>query len=441
MDEQAAARLQKEAEDVLALNDRELWTVPAGDLYPHQWLWDSCFVAIGLRHLDIERAQTELTSLLRGQWSNGMVPNIIFSQERKHWRDRNLWRSWISPYAPDDVATSGITQPPLLAEAVARIGQKLKLAERRTWYKQVLPHLIDYHEWLYTDRDPHKEGLILLLHPYEAGFDNSPPWISELRKHSMPIWLTFLETARLAWIIGLFRRDTQHVTLAQRTGNIEATADWAAMRRLRRKAYNSEAILSRSLFVVEDLAFNCMFIRANKCLVDIAKTAGHEPPESLLQNMAKTETALEQLWDDNSGQYFSRSFVSHKLIEEPTIATLLPLYSGAITKERAARLVELLKRQRLFSTSWPVPSVPLNSSYFDPYKYWQGPTWVNTNWLIIDGLKRYGYRDEAHVLQARTLQMVAKSGMYEYFNPLNAEGAGAPNFSWTAALTIDLLKS
>jgi neutral trehalase len=441
MDDQAAASLLKEAKEVLQLNDRELWTVPAGDLYPHQWLWDSCFIAIGLRHLDIERAKTELTSLLRGQWSNGMLPNIIFNQERKYWRDRSLWRSWISPYAPDDMATSGITQPPLLAEAVVRVGQKLKLPERRSWYKQMLPHLVDYHEWLYADRDPHKEGLIILLHPYESGLDSSPPWVSELRKHSMPLWLKLMEGARLAWIIGLFRRDTQHVTLAQRTGNIEATADWAAMLRLRRKAYNSEAILSRSLFAVEDLAFNSILIRANKCLADIAKLAGHDLAEGLLQNMAKTEIALEQLWDDSSGQYFSRSFVGHKLIEEPTIATLLPLYSGAISKEKAARLVELLKRRRVFSTSWPVPSVPINSSYFDPYKYWQGPTWVNTNWLIIDGLKRYGYAEEAKVLQDRTLQMVAKNGMYEYFNPLNGTGAGAANFSWTAALAIDLLKN
>jgi hypothetical protein len=37
--------------------------------------------------------------------------------------------------------------------------------------------------------------------------------------------------------------------------------------------------------------------------------------------------------------------------------------------------------------------------------------------------------------------MVAKSGCYEYFDPLTCAGAGAANFSWTAALTIDLLKS
>jgi hypothetical protein len=35
--------------------------------------------------------------------------------------------------------------------------------------------------------------------------------------------------------------------------------------------------------------------------------------------------------------------------------------------------------------------------------------------------------------------MVAKSGFAEYFDPNTAEPLGADNFSWTAALTIDLL--
>jgi hypothetical protein len=439
MSDEAAKNLLEEAEAVLKHNDRQLWTVPAADLYPHQWLWDSCFISIGLRHLDIERAKTELRGLLRGQWANGMLPNIIFTGNEK--RHIDLWRSWVSPYAPEGVATSGITQPPLLAEAVSQIGQKLKLPERRSWYKEMLPALIDYHTWLYRDRDPHKEGLVLLLHPYECGLDNTPPWISELRKHSLPWWISLIEKMRLDGLINQFRRDTKHVPPGQRMSNIEALAYWSALRRLRRKAYNSEALISRSLFAVEDLAFNCVFIRANTLLRQIAKTAGQELPESLLESMARSEAALEQLWDDTAGQYFSRSFVSHKLIEEPTIATFLPLYAGTISKERARLLVDLLKKPKEFSTSWPVPSVPLNSLYFDPYRYWQGPSWVNTNWLIIDGLKRNGFLEEAKILQERTLEMVRKSGMYEYFNPLNAKPAGAANFSWTAALTIDLLKN
>ena len=439
MSEEADKDLLNEAEAVLKQNDRKLWTVPAGDLYPHQWLWDSCFISIGLRHMDVERAQTELRSLRRGQWSNGMLPNIVFDgDERRH---INLWRSWVSPYAPDDIATSGITQPPLLAEAVVRVGQKLKLPERRSWYKEMLPSLIDYHSWLYRDRDPHHEGLVLLLHPYECGLDNTPPWISELRKHSLPSWIRLIEKLHLDTLINLFRRDTKHVPPGQRTSNIEALAYWSALRRLRRKAYNSEALLPRSLFAVEDLTFNCIFIRANALLKQIAKLAGQDLPEPLLEYMTKSEASLEQLWDESAGQYFSRSFVSNKLIEEPSIATLMPLYSGVITKERAERLLDLLKNPKKFSPRWPVPSVPLDSSFYDPFKYWQGPSWINTNWLIIDGLNRSGYEAEAKVLKDRTLEMVAKSGMYEYFNPGNAEPAGAANFSWTAALTIDLLKS
>jgi hypothetical protein len=441
MSDEAIQELLEKAKHVLKNNDRRLWTVPASDLYPHQWLWDSCFIAIGLRHLNVERAKTELTSLLRGQWSNGMLPHMIFNMGSDDKKSREREGSYLSPYSPDDVATSGLTQPPMLAEAVLRIGEKLPATERRTWYKQMYPHLLDHHKWLYRDRDPHKEGLIVLLHPYESGLDNTPPWISELRKHSMPWWVLAIERLHLDGLANLVRRDTRFVPAQERMSNIEAMAYWAALRRLRRKAYNSEALLSRSLFAVEDLSFNCILIRANSCLVEIAENIKEELPASLLEDMAKTEKTLEELWNEDAGQYYSRSFISHKLIEEPTIATLLPLYAGSISKERAKQLVELLKNRKAFGASWPVPSVPLNSQDFNPIRYWQGPTWINTNWLIIDGLERYGFNEEAADLRERTLELVAKSSSSEYFNPKTGQSAGAQNFSWTAALVIDLLEA
>jgi glycogen debranching enzyme len=435
------AELVEQAKKILEHNDRGNYTVPAGDLYPHQWLWDSCFIAIGLRHLDPGRAQKELTSLLRGQWANGMLPNIIFSQGKAYRRDREIWRSYINPYAPNNVATSGITQPPLLAEAVVRVGEKLKITERRSWYRRMYPHLLSYHQWLYLDRDPHKEGLVILLHPYESGLDSTPPWISEMRRHSMPLWLSTIEKLHLDWMLGLFRRDLQHASLAQRMDNVEAAGYWAALYRLRRKAYNSEALLSRSLFAVEDLTFNSILVRANAQLKDIAKNLKEDLPVQLLEQMKKTEGALEELWSEADGQYFNRSFVGHELIEESTISTLLPLYAGTISEARASRLVGLLKNPRRFGAKWPVPSVPLNSPYFNQYRYWQGPSWINTNWLIIDGLRRYGFFSEANKLTYQTLEMVKKGGFYEYFSPMSAAGAGAANFSWTAALAIDLIKS
>jgi hypothetical protein len=432
--------LLQQATAVLAMNERGTYTQPAHNLYPHQWLWDSCFIAIGLRHLDVERAKTELLSLLRGQWHNGMLPNIIFRDEKHYRTDRNLWRSWLNPDAPNDVTTTGITQPPMLAEAVVRVGAKLAWPERRLWYTMIYPALLDYHRWLYNERDPHGEGLILQIHPWETGLDNTPPWMAELHEHLMPLWIRLIEKWKLTPVISLFRRDTKSIPMNQRFSAIESLAMFDIQLRLRRKAYNIDKILDHSLFTIEDLNFNSIFIRANTHLRDIAKSLRVDLPEDLEKDMKKTEKALEELWDPYSAEYYSRDFITHRLLKTPSIATLLPLYAGSISKERAGHLVKLLENKHLFGPAFPVPSVPVDSAWFHSKLYWQGPAWVNTNWLIIDGLKRYGFNDHAAALRDSTLEMVEKSGFYEYFDPLSGAPAGAANFSWTAALIIDLLK-
>ena len=433
--------LLEQAKAVLQMNDRGNYTQPAHGLYPHQWFWDSCFISIGLRHLDIDRAKLEITSLLRGQWHNGMFPNIIFRDDSQYRTERNIWRSWINPNAPSDVKTTGITQPAMLAEAIVQIGSKMASPERRTWYRKVYPALLKYHQWLYLERDPHGEGLVLQIHPWETGLDNTPPWMSEMHDHQLPLWITIIEKTHLDLVINLFRRDTRSVPIDQRFSTIEALALFDTQRRLRRKAYDINKILDHSLFAIEDLAFNSIFIRANSHLKDIAKFLKEDLPEELVEHMAKTEKTFEELWDPYAGQYFSRDFITHRLLKIPTLATLLPLYAGNITQERANLLVKLLENESSFGPAYPVPSVSIDSSWFNSKLYWQGPSWVNINWLIIDGLRRYGFDDHANLLRESTIEMVSKNGCSEYFDPLTGEAAGAANFSWTAALAIDLLKS
>jgi len=428
------------AKETLQQNDRGLYTVPARGLYPHQWLWDSCFIAIGQSHYDVERAKMELLSLLRGQWSNGMVPHMILTPGHKPHPYLGVWRSWISPFAPDDISTSGITQPPMLAEAVVRIGAKLPLVERRSWYRQVFPALLAYHQWLYNERDPHNEGLALVIHPWETGLDNTPPWMAYMNEHLLPWWIRILDKTKLASLLSLVRMDTRHVPAEQRPTNIEAMALYDAQRRLRRKEYNINKILDHSLFAIEDLAFNCIFIRANEHLLDIAKSIRADIPDELLARMQKTARALDELWDPYTESYYPRDFTTHRLLKEQSVAGLLPLYAGCISKDRAAMLVKSIENDHLFGPAYPVPSAPLNSVWFDPVRYWQGPTWFNMNWLIVQGLKRYGYHDHAAALSEVMLEIAEQHGFYEYFNPLTGEGLGAKDFSWTAALTIDLLR-
>jgi len=368
-----------------------------------------------------------------------MVPHIIFSRGRAYQNDQNVWRSWVSPFAPDKAKTSGITQPPMLAEAIVRVGQKLPLPERRSWYRQVWPNLLSYHEWLYRERDPHGEGLVLQIHPWETGLDNNPAWMSEMQNHLLPGWIRTVKSLHLDLVIGLFRRDTKHIPSDQRLTTIEALALYDAQRRLRRKAYNTTDILDHSLFAIEDLAFNSILIRANEHLLDIAQTIGADVSKELHRSMKLTVKTFDELWDPYTEMYYPRDFVTHRLLKEPSVASLLPLYAGCISSERAAALVKLIENEHLFGPAYPIPSTPLNSPWFKPDCYWQGPTWFNTNWLIIDGLRRYGYHHHAEALTESMLELIDKHGCHEYFNPLNGQPLGASSFSWTAALTVDLI--
>ena len=65
------------AEEVLRRNDMNGWTRAAPNLYPHQWSWDSAFIAVGLARIDVIRAARELMGLFSAQWATGKVPHIV----------------------------------------------------------------------------------------------------------------------------------------------------------------------------------------------------------------------------------------------------------------------------------------------------------------------------------------------------------------------------
>jgi hypothetical protein len=431
--------LRRAAIDVLRKNERDGYTAPARGLYTHQHLWDTCFIAIGQRHYDVDGAMGSLGRLLRAQWRNGMIPNIIFEPGWRYWWDRRNWRSRISGSAPRSVATAGITQPPMTAEAVVRIGQVLPAAERAAWYGSVYRPLVAYHEWLYRERSGHGNGLVVLVHPWETGLDNTPPWLESLRDDRLPWWLNLMVRTRADRLASHLRLDTKYVPADQRSSTVEALRLYDALRRIRRDKYDSAAILKHPPFAIEDLTYNCILIRANTLLRQLAADIGVSLPATLESAMRKNEEALESLWDHAAESYYSRDVRTGELLKEQSIAALMPLYAGCIDAGRAKRLVSMLADPAVFGARYPVPSVPLCSRRFNPTRYWRGPTWVNMNWLIIDGLRRYGFAAEADALRQRTLELVTGSGFYEYYHPVNGEPAGVKDFSWTAALSIDLL--
>jgi glycogen debranching enzyme len=72
---------------------------------------------------------------------------------------------------------------------------------------------------------------------------------------------------------------------------------------------------------------------------------------------------------------------------------------------------------------------------------WRGPTWVNINYLFIEGLARCGYRDLARDLRDRTLELLMhREDLFEYYHPETGEPppCAARLFGWSSAIFIDL---
>jgi len=70
--------LIEKAKSILDANWLGKSTKPSPHLYPHQWNWDSGFIAIGYSRYNQKRAQQELSTLFEAQWKNGMLPQIVF---------------------------------------------------------------------------------------------------------------------------------------------------------------------------------------------------------------------------------------------------------------------------------------------------------------------------------------------------------------------------
>jgi hypothetical protein len=113
---------------------------------------------------------------------------------------------------------------------------------------------------------------------------------------------------------------------------------------------------------------------------------------------------------------------------------LRPRHAAAVMAEAASPRFGLPDRRGL-----PVPSYDRTAADFDTLRYWRGPTWINVNWLLRRGMLTHGYQQQAECLRESMVRLVHRSGHYEYYHPDTGAGIGAPEFSWTAALTLDLL--
>ncbi|HEX5941354.1 MAG TPA: trehalase family glycosidase [Anaerolineales bacterium] len=192
---------------------------------------------------------------------------------------------------------------------------------------------------------------------------------------------------------------------------------------------------------VEAPDLNTYLYLQQESLAKIASVLGNDDDAALWRGRAEAmaRRLMEIAWDKESGFFWARRNGSRVNVRTPF--NLFPLITGQMPSEITDRLVTHLTDERQFWTRYPVATVAMDDPTYTPGKMWRGPTWVNVNYLLIEGLQRSGYADLARELRRRTLDLInSHDDIYEYYDPVSGENppSAASMFGWSSAVFIDL---
>ena len=431
------------AERVLRRNDMGGWTRAAPDLYPHQWSWDTGFIAVGLAHLDTGRAARELSSLFEHQWTNGKVPHIVFNPEAppdsyfpgaEHWSSAGVFPD--APPAPP--YTSALCQPPTHAIGALRVWELARERDEADaaggFLREIYPRLFAWHRYLATARDPEGSGLVTIYHPWESGTDNSPRWDSPL------------QSVEVGDLPPYERQDLNHVDHHTERPTDEEYARYLWLVELLKRTRCDEAeIYDSHPFLVKDVLASAILVAANEALLEIAEVVGATGEDRTLMEgwVERGRRGLERRWDPELGLCIDYDLLAGEPLRVRTVAGFAPLIAGNLSEGWLGDLLQTLDSPAFAGHEglrWPLPpSTSPDEPAFHPRSYWRGPMWPVANWLLWWSLIRAGAPDRAARMRRETLGQLAEGGFAEYFEPFTGEPLGSTEQSWTAAVALDML--
>ncbi len=401
------SRLQDKARQLLDANAKRgsgyFYVSPSNRKYPHQWSWDSSFHAIvncRLGRADLARA--EVLTLLSSMTPDGHLPHLVFHDPGLASPALRALRTyWPQP------GRSPLVQPPVVALAVREIWES---SGDVSFLREALPLLERHFDWLAERRRFGGSHLVSIFSPWECGLDHTPAFDKLLG----PL-------ARLPFgpYIALY------------------VAEW----RMFRHGVDSAEIAGRRTFNVREVLFNTVYALGLEALSSMFEAAGEgSKADRLCRRAEDVEGAiLDECYDSASGLYFDIDVRTGSQVREPSVSCLLPLALGGMPAERREELLRCLTDPDEFWLRYPIPSVPKSSRHFRPAgrRYlWRGPTWINTNWLVWEGLKRHGCAGLADAVARSSRELAERSGFWEYYNPLTGEGEGERDFGWSTLAAV-----
>ena len=159
-------------------------------------------------------------------------------------------------------------------------------------------------------------------------------------------------------------------------------------------------------------------------LVKMSRVLGREDETVHLASEAENLKRIinEKMWDEETGFYYDK-LRDGTLRRVKTVAPFWTMITGIAPEDRAERLVEHLENENEFKRPNRVPALSADHPYYQAlFGYWDGGVWAPTNYMILEGLEKYGYhsiaRDIAVTYHSYIIEVFKKTGtVFEYYSP------------------------
>jgi alpha,alpha-trehalase len=158
------------------------------------------------------------------------------------------------------------------------------------------------------------------------------------------------------------------------------------------------------------VCLNSLLYKTEADLETMARWLGHddEAEQWKAKALARQKLVAQYLWDDERGMFFDYDFEKGQRSTYVYITTLFPLWAGLATPEQARKLVGNLSK--LEQPGGLVMSTRETGVQWD---YPWG--WAPTQLPSIEGLRRYGFNEDADRLSYKFVSMVAENFQREGF--------------------------
>lgn len=153
----------------------------------------------------------------------------------------------------------------------------------------------------------------------------------------------------------------------------------------------------------------------------------------------KLHALLQKLFNKDLGMF--KPVIPGQESAPRTIVSLLACFAGGLTDTEKNALAADIENSQTFASDFGLTTVARDEETYVPNRMWRGPVWINTNYLVAEGMERCGFSILAKELREKTMYALETAGgPMEHFHPDTGQRAESAtvNFAWSAALYIDL---